>query len=221
MPWAHTPNRLGTQSKTWRLVNWQRWSPHLQPSGAVGVVHAGERYRPLGPPPSLQSATAVLTAARGKSVDQMPPQVADYPRNALQNEGRGVRRLPEDRQPRMCRVANWAPQTARLPAGNVIPTATATQARPGRWSLGGLVSCAIAFSLNHDRLAVMHQPIESGGGLWMSQQGTGGPHRGCRWADSPVPDRGDKPWKRQAKYDTGNYHPGKGDGASRQGRKRT
>ncbi len=90
---AHREAWLGAQSKTRRLVRWQRWSPHLQPSGAVSVVHAGERYRPPGPPPSLQPTTAVLTAARGKSVDQMPPQVADYPRNALQNEGRGVRRL--------------------------------------------------------------------------------------------------------------------------------
>jgi hypothetical protein len=125
--------------KTRRLVSWQRWLPHFRSSGAVGVVYAGERYRQFRPPPSLRSATAVLTATRGKGVDRMPPQVADCPRNALQNEGRGVCRLTKDRQPRTCRGANWAPQTARLLAGNATSTATATQARPGRWSFGGVV----------------------------------------------------------------------------------
>jgi hypothetical protein len=125
--------------KTRRLVSWQRWLPHFRSSGAVGVVYAGERYRQFRPPPSLRSATAVLTATRGKGVDRMPPQVADCPRNALQNEGRGVCRLTKDRQPRTCRGANWASQTARLLAGNATSTATATQARPGRWSFGGVV----------------------------------------------------------------------------------
>ena len=52
----------------------------------------------------------------------------------LAERGARVRRLTKDRQPRRCRVANWAPQTARLPTGNVTPATTATQARLGRWS---------------------------------------------------------------------------------------
>ena len=59
-----------------------------------------QRYRQLGPPSLLRLTTAVLTATRSKGVDRMPPQMADCPRNAMQNEGRGVCRLAEDRQPR-------------------------------------------------------------------------------------------------------------------------
>jgi len=161
-------------------------------------------YGQLGPPPSLRSATAVLTATRGKGVDQMPPQGADFLRNALQNEGRGVCRLAKDRQSRTCRVANWAPQTARLLAGNTTSTATATQARPGRWSLGGLVFRAIGFSSNHDRLAVMHQPIESDGGLGAPITE---PQVCTAVVDVPIAQfrtEAKRPRKRRTKYDRGN-----------------
>ena len=33
---------LGTQSKTRRLVNWQRWVPHFRSSRSVGVIRANE-----------------------------------------------------------------------------------------------------------------------------------------------------------------------------------
>jgi hypothetical protein len=139
----------------------------------------------------------------------------------LAERGARVRRLTKDRQPRLCRVANWAPQTARLPTGNVTPATTAAQARLGRWSFGGLVFCAIAFSLNHDRLAVMHQPTESGGGLGASEEEAGGLHRGCESADSPAPNRGDEALETANEARRRGLSPGKEHGARRQGRKRT
>jgi hypothetical protein len=43
---------------------------------------------------------------------RMPPHLAVDPRNALQNEGRGVSRLAKNRQPRHRRGADWAPHAA-------------------------------------------------------------------------------------------------------------
>jgi hypothetical protein len=67
----------------------------------------------VGPPPSLRSATAVLTATRGKDVDRVPPHLADCPRNVLQNEGRGLRHLAKSQLPRLLRGRTGLP----IPSG--------------------------------------------------------------------------------------------------------
>ena len=173
-----------------------------------------------GPPPSLRSATTVLAATRGKGVDRMPAQAASCPRNALQNEGRAMSRLAKNRQPRVRRGADWASRAAWLLTGDVTPRTTSIKARSDR-RIGGVAFRAIAFSSTHSRLAVMHQSIESGGGLAVPKQGAAGPHRGCRWTDSPVPNRGDKTLKTTNEVRRGNYHLRMVDAASRPGRKRT
>ena len=136
---------------------------------------------------------------------------------------RGARNEPCKRRvgsPGACRGANWAPQAVRPGADG------ATAKRPAAEAWRDEVSCRFCllcdkFSLNHDRLAVMHQPIDHGGGQcvvhskiapnsgrlgwWKPQSsrihtgrrrpGTTYLHRVCRWEDNPVPDRGEKALK--------------------------
>jgi hypothetical protein len=130
----------------------------------LGVVHAGKTCGRLGPPPFLRWATAVLAATRDKDVVRTLPQVAGCPRNALQNEERGVCRQAEDRQPRACRGADWAPQNrpAACRQDDTEGNHRASVAQSG--SIGGWMSCAIRVSSNHDRLVVLRQSIEGDGG---------------------------------------------------------
>ena len=79
---------------------------------SLDVVDLSETRKPCRPPPSLCSATTVLAATRVQAHGQMPPHVADDLRNALQNEGQGMSRLAENRQPRLCQGADWVPYVA-------------------------------------------------------------------------------------------------------------
>ena len=188
MPETHTPNGSARSQVRggWRVGRGDRHAgDQAVPSASL---LAGE-VRATWPPPSLRSATAVLTATRGKGVDRMPPHVSRLSAERLAE--RGARSAPSGGR---SAAPDWPGggrtglPMACLPTGNVTTTASATPARLGRWSLGGMVFRAVGGSSDHDRLAVMHQPIEGGGGLWVSKRETGGPHRGCRRADSPVPN---------------------------------
>ena len=173
-----------------------------------------------GPPPSLRSATSVLAATRGKGVDRMPTQVAGCPRNALQNEGRGMSRLAKDRQPRVCRGADWAPHAAWLFAGNVTVRASLIQTRSGRRS--NRRSCVLCDS----SLLESRSPRRDAS--------TDGKSRrpGCpKWepqvhtavVDGPITQF--RPRRQSPENDERNkareLSPREGDAARRQGRKRT
>ena len=188
----------------------------------LDVVHTGEACRRFGPPPSLRSATAVLIAIRGKGVDRMPPQVADCPRNALQNDGRGLRRLAKSRQPRVRRGADWAPHTAWLLAGDMASRATlnaiAVRSEVYRRSCA---SCdrGLLESRSPRRAAFADRK-------WRWPRGC--PNRAPQVRTAVVDAQkaqfrteATRAWKRRTKYDTGNYHQRKKDGASRRRRKRT
>jgi hypothetical protein len=161
---GHTTTLLGATRKARSPERCQEVIVTRRGCDALGVVHAGKTCGWLGPPPVLGSATAVLAATRDRDVVRTLSQVAGCPRNALQNEERGVCRQAEDRQPRACRGADWAPQN-RPAACRQYDTESdhgASVAQSG--SIGGWMSCAIRVSSNHDRPVVLRQPIEGGGG---------------------------------------------------------
>jgi hypothetical protein len=136
---------------------------------------------------------------------------------------RGTRNEPCERRvgsPGACRGRTGFPKPS-----NQVPTVPSRSGRPSKRGGDG-VSCKFCllcdkFSLDHDRLAVMHQPIDHGSGQcvvhlkiapnsgrlgwWKPQSsrihtgrrqpGTTYLHRVCRWEDNPVPDRGEKALK--------------------------
>jgi hypothetical protein len=66
--------------------------------------------------------------------------------------------------PGACRGANWAPQAVRPRAGDAAAKAIVRQSVARAGLVAGLVFHAIAVSLDDDRLPVVHQPIDHGGG---------------------------------------------------------
>lgn len=162
--------------------------------------------------------------------------VGNCPQNVLQNEERGMSRANE---------GSVAPERAggrtELPKpSDQVPTVPSRSDRPSKRGGDG-VSCKFCllcdkFSLDHDRLAVMHQPIDHGGGQcvvhskiapnsgrlgwWKPQSsrihtgrrrpGTTYLHRVCRWEDNPVPDRGEKALKTTNKVRHGELSSQKG-----------
>jgi len=56
------------------------------------------------------------------------------------------------------------PQAVRPRADDATVQTIVTEAWLGRMSVGAFVFHAVTFSLNDDRLPVMHQPIDHGGG---------------------------------------------------------
>ena len=154
-----------------------------------------------------------------KGVDRMPPRGADFPCSRAGE--RGARDGPWQRRAGSSGPASGCPAGGRagLPKqSDGVPTSpqaesTAPAGVAGSGLLGALVFHAIAVSSNDDRLPVMHQPIDHGGGQgvvhvkdrvgspgrpgwWRPRSsrirtgrrrpGTAGPHRVCRWADSPA-----------------------------------
>ena len=93
----------------------------------------------------------------GPSVDRMPPQWADCPQNALQNEERGMSRANEgSAAPERTGGRTGCPQAVRPRADDATVQTIVTEAWLGRMSVGAFVFHAVAVSLNDDRLPVLN-----------------------------------------------------------------
>ena len=188
---------------------------------ALGVVDHSETCKPCGPPPSLRSATAVLAAARGK--DAQWDAATRGGRSAKRFTERGARDEPpgeESAASGLPRGGLGSPRSlmARWRHGiesDLGPTAARSEVNQRLWGscdMGLLESRSPRRDASADR--TWRWPVG------LSEKETEGLHRGHRRTDNPAPNRGDKSLEGRTKYDGKNYHPRKGDAASRQRRKR-
>ena len=132
------------------------------------------RGRRLGPPPIHRSTTAVLATTRdqgtrgGRRLQGLAVRV-----NAWRNEEQGMSRRAKGRQLQGSQAdAEYPLAGAGGRAG--LPEASDRSSRrshradyrdrnAAKGSVAGFVFRAIAVSVNHDRLPVMHQPVDHGG----------------------------------------------------------
>lgn len=195
-----------------------RWSS----GGALGVVDRSETCKPCRPPPSLRSATAVLAATRGTGA--RPNAATRGGRSAERLAERGTRGEPpgeESAASGLPRGGLGSPRGLLAPWRHGIesdlgPTAARSEVNQGLW---GSCDMRLLESQSPRRHASADRTWRWPVGL--SEQETEGLHRGHRRTDSPVPNRGDKSLEGRMKHGGRNYHPRKGDGASRRRRKRT
>jgi hypothetical protein len=148
----------------------QRWLPGWS-SGALGAVDHSETCKRCGPPPSLRSAAAVLAAARVTGA--RPDAATPGGRSAERLAERGARGEPPGEES----AASASPRgglgsprglTARWRHGiesDLGPTAARSEVRQRLW---GSRDTVLLQSRSPRRV---HQPIESGGGLWVVRTG--------------------------------------------------
>ena len=78
---------MGSARRVTRLGTWQgRGVDGVSGVVATGAVQRASQWcrcwrimQRLGPPPFLGTTAAMLAATRGKGVDRMPPEEADFP----------------------------------------------------------------------------------------------------------------------------------------------
>lgn len=149
--------------------------------GACGVAEVGtaipverhRRWRRSGPASKglgrrrpERSTAAVLATTRDQGVQaDAASRGRQCAARALQNEGRGVSHRAKSRLPRIIPGGGLGLLSAldRLGSRHHYEVSV-TEVQPVHASVAGLVFGAIAVSLNHNRLPVMHQPVDHGGG---------------------------------------------------------